>query len=97
MRAWDQRAPVVIHCFAGISRSTAAAYTAFCALRPDADEAAAAARLRARSPEATPNARIIEMADRLLGRDGRMISAIAAIGRGRDAMEGTIFSLRLDE
>src|ERR1700752_1328897 len=31
-RAWDRRAPMLIHCFAGISRSTAAAFTVAAAL-----------------------------------------------------------------
>ncbi|MFC6049213.1 protein tyrosine phosphatase, partial [Methylobacterium hispanicum] len=30
-------------------------------------------------------------ADRILGRDGRMVAAIAAIGRGADAYEGAPF------
>jgi predicted protein tyrosine phosphatase len=94
---WDRRTPVVIHCYAGISRSTAAAFSAYCAVRPDLDEAEVAKRIRTRSAEATPNARIVRMADALLGRDGRMIEAVEQIGRGVFAYEGTIFSLRLDE
>ena len=94
---WDRRAPIVVHCFAGISRSTAAAFSAYCAVRPDADETEIAARLRRRSPEATPNARIVAMADAILGRDGRMIRAVERIGRGADGFEGTVFALRLDE
>ena len=35
---------MVIHCFAGVSRSTAAAYIAACALKPDGDEFAIAGR-----------------------------------------------------
>ena len=38
--------------------------------------------LRRASPTATPNIRIVSLADRLLGRDGRMIAAIETIGRG---------------
>ena len=33
---WDRKQPLVVHCFAGISRSTAAAFIAACALRPSA-------------------------------------------------------------
>ena len=36
---WGGRGPIVVHCWAGISRSTAAAYTALCAINPDASEA----------------------------------------------------------
>lgn len=96
-RAWDRREPIVVHCFAGISRSTAAAYSAFCALRPDLPEAEIAGRLRSRSPEATPNARLIALADHMLGRDGRMVRAVQMIGRGVDAYEGSVFALHLDE
>lgn len=97
VRRWDRRAPLVVHCYAGISRSTAAAFSAFCALRPDLDEEQVALRLRARSPEATPNTRIVAAADAMLRRDGRMVRAIAGIGRGADAYEGSVFALRLDE
>jgi predicted protein tyrosine phosphatase len=94
---WDRNSPVVVHCFAGISRSTAAAFSAYCAVRPELDEAEIARRLRGRSPEATPNARIVALADTLLRREGRMRRAVEAIGRGTDAMEGSVFALRLDE
>ena len=96
-RRWDRRAPMVIHCFAGISRSTAAAFSVFCAARPDLDEAEIALRLRRRSPEATPNILIVSIADRILGRSGRMVKAVERIGRGLEAMEGSVFQFRLDE
>ena len=35
---WDRAAPLLIHCFAGVSRSTAAAFIAACALTPARDE-----------------------------------------------------------
>jgi predicted protein tyrosine phosphatase len=92
---WDRSAPLVVHCYAGISRSTAAAYATVCALNPDRDEEEVALTLRARSPSATPNRRIVELADALLGRSGRMSQAIAAIGRGADAFEGTPFELEI--
>ena len=94
---WDRRSPVVVHCFAGISRSTAAAFSAYCAVRPELDEAEIAARLRSRSPEATPNARVVALADAMLRRDGRMVRAVQSIGRGAEAFEGSVFALRLDE
>ncbi len=93
---WDRRKPIVIHCWAGISRSTAAAFITACRLRPDQDEHAIAQRLRFAAPSATPNLRLVSTADALLGRKGRMISAIEAIGRGADAYEGTPFMLPLD-
>lgn len=91
--AWDRRAPMLIHCWAGISRSTAAAFVALCALNPHADEAEVARRLRGASPEAYPNPRIVALADAALGRGGRMVAAIAAIGRGELALSGRPFAL----
>ena len=96
VRAWDRKAPLLFHCWAGISRSTAAAYVAACALAPERDEAALALALREAAPSATPNARFIALADALLGRQGRMVDAIRAIGRGAEAMEGVPFMLQLN-
>lgn len=95
VRGWGRQAPIVMHCWAGISRSTAAAYIAACALAPGRDEEEIAGALRAASPSATPNARLVALADAALGRDGRMMRAIARIGRGADAFEGTPFTLPL--
>lgn len=92
IRTWDRKAPLVIHCFAGISRSTAASYIAACALMPERDEAELAAELRALSPSATPNSHLIRLADDMLQRQGRMTAAIHAIGRGADAYEGNFFT-----
>ena len=94
-RRWERTAPMVIHCFAGISRSTAAAFIAACALAPERDEGDIASRLRAASPSATPNPRLVAVADRLLGRNGRMVHAVAAIGRGAFAAEGKPFRLEI--
>lgn len=96
VRAWDRAAPLVIHCWAGISRSTAAAYITACALAPGRDEGEAADALRLASPSATPNARLVALADATLGRGGRMIRAIERIGRGADAFEGKPFLLPLE-
>jgi len=92
-KSWDQRAPLVIHCWLGISRSPAAAAITALTLEPDQDDMALAQRLRAASPFVTPNARLIEIGDSMLGRGGRLISAIEAIGRGVDTFEGGRFCL----
>jgi len=95
VRAWGRESPLVFHCWAGISRSTAAAYIAACALAPERSEDAIARTLRQASPSATPNARLVALADDILGRQGRMVDAIRAIGRGAEAMEGRPFTLSL--
>lgn len=92
---WDRAAPLLIHCFAGVSRSTAAAFISACALAPHRDEGEIAQSLRAASPTATPNARLVALADATLGRAGRMSRAIEAIGRGSECFEGVPFALEI--
>jgi len=96
VRNWDRAAPMVVHCYAGISRSTAAAFTTVCALNPRRDEREIALEIRQASPTACPNTRIVAYADKLLGREGRMIAAVESIGRGVIAEEGVPFSLSLE-
>jgi predicted protein tyrosine phosphatase len=84
--------PLLIHCWAGISRSSAAAYSIACDRNPG-HEQAIADELRARSAYVTPNRLMVALADDLLGRNGAMIAAIARIGRGADAFEGATYQL----
>jgi predicted protein tyrosine phosphatase len=95
VRRWDRSAPIVIHCYAGVSRSTAAAFIAACALAPERSEQDFATRIRHASPTATPNQRLVALADAALARNGRMVAAIDAIGRGVDCCEGVPFALDL--
>lgn len=90
---WDRGAPMVVHCFAGISRSTAGAFVAACVLNPDRDELQIAQAIRRASHTAQPNARIVAIADDMLGRNGRMIRAVEQIGPGQAATEGVPFRL----
>lgn len=93
---WKRERPIVVHCFAGISRSTVAAFITVCALKPERSEHDIAQRLRRASRFATPNARLVAFADAILGRDGRMVEAIRSIGRGEMAYEGTPFALAVE-
>ena len=79
-RAWDGASPLVIHCWAGISRSTAAAFMIACERNPAVAESRIAGELRRRSPWAYPNRRLVAMADAALGREGRMVEAVRAMG-----------------
>jgi predicted protein tyrosine phosphatase len=97
VKTWERQTPLLIHCWAGISRSTAAAFITACVHQPDRGEEDIARVLRAASPVATPNTRLIALADAQLGRKGRMIEAINKIGRGQEVMEGIPFCLKLDE
>ncbi len=96
VRGWDRARPLVVHCYAGISRSTAGAFVTACALNPHRTELAIAQELRRASPTASPNIRIVSLADRVLGRNGRMIAAIKTIGAGTLAVEGKPFRLDLE-
>ncbi len=96
VKLWDRKHPLLIHCFAGISRSTAAAFVSACALSPHRDEALIAQAIRQASPTATPNRRLVAVADSMLGRKGRMNEAIEKIGRGQDSAEGVPFALDLN-
>jgi predicted protein tyrosine phosphatase len=78
-RTWDARAPMVVHCFAGISRSTASAFAIACDRNPDVAEDRIALMLRQAASHAFPNRRIVALADEILGRRGRMVDAIESI------------------
>jgi predicted protein tyrosine phosphatase len=93
IRAWDHSSPMIVHCFAGISRSTASAFSGLCLLNPEVPEKLIARRLRLASPTATPNRLIVSIADDILGRGGRMVDAIDAIGQGQAAAECVPFKL----
>jgi predicted protein tyrosine phosphatase len=95
VRGWDRARPMVVHCYAGVSRSTAAALITAATLNPDRAEREIAAVIRERSPTATPNLRLVAVADRILERGGRLLAAAEAIGRGADCYEGVPFRLEI--
>ncbi len=96
VRGWDRQAPLVIHCYAGISRSTASAFAAACLLNPHRDEISIARQIRAASAIASPNRLIVGLADKALGREGRMLRALEEIGPGAMTVEGHPFRIDLD-
>jgi predicted protein tyrosine phosphatase len=96
IEAWPRKAPLVVHCYAGISRSTASAFAAACALNPHRDELTIAKAIRAASPIASPNRLIVSLADKALGREGRMLRALDAIGPGNMLTEGQPFRIDLE-
>lgn len=77
---WQRSSPLLIHCRAGIGRSTAAAFIAACVHKPKVNERTIALDLRRASPLARPNQILIELADAAMGRNGRMVSAIEETG-----------------
>lgn len=92
-RRWNRDGPLVVHCLAGISRSSAAAFITACALSDHADEHLIAAQLRRASKTANPNSLMIRHADNLLSRNGRMIAAIDSLTPAVAALEADLFSI----
>jgi len=92
-RGWDGISPMLVHCWAGISRSTAAAYILLCDRMGPGSERAIANALRYRAPHAYPNSLMVRLADAAMRREGRMIAAANAIGRGKIVAEGELFEL----
>jgi predicted protein tyrosine phosphatase len=81
LESWQRSSPLLIHCRAGIGRSTATAFIAACLHSPAADERAIALELRRLSPLARPNLVLIQLADAVMRRNGRMAAAITDTGR----------------
>jgi predicted protein tyrosine phosphatase len=92
---WDWATPLLIHCWAGISRSPAAAAVVALALTPAREDQELAFTMRGLSGSITPNIMMINIADRLLNRGNRFTQAFRSIGRGEDAFEGNPFLLQL--
>ncbi len=90
---WNRAGPLVIHCLAGISRSSASAFIVACTLNPAASEAEIARTLRKASQTAVPNVLMVEHADAILRRDGRMIAAIKALSPHIATVEARTFSI----
>jgi predicted protein tyrosine phosphatase len=90
----EPQRPLLIHCWAGISRSSAAAFAIACDRNPGF-ERDIANELRRRAPFVTPNRLMVRLADEMLARDGRMVEAVEKIGRGAEAREGEPYQLPL--
>jgi predicted protein tyrosine phosphatase len=96
LEGWDGVECLLIHCRAGISRSTATAFVAACHRNPHASEREIASELRRVAPHARPNETVVKLADDLMVRSGRMSAAIAETGRGLgwlDLLEAEPFEL----
>jgi predicted protein tyrosine phosphatase len=70
---------ILVHCQAGISRSSAAAMIILSARNPGY-ERDIAARLREEGPWFVPNRLMVEIADRLMGRGPILSAALASMG-----------------
>jgi predicted protein tyrosine phosphatase len=79
-RNWDAQQPLLIHCWAGLSRSMASAFTILCDRLGPGREIEIARAIRRRAPHAQPNRLLVSHADDALGRDGRMVMALNNMG-----------------
>ena len=91
-RSSRAQGPLLIHCWAGVSRSPAAAFIiTFDRARPTPKHLAAS--LRSAAPYCSPNPRMIALADEALEAQGDLSKAIAEIGRGKETYWGSAFDI----
>ena len=95
-RGWKADDPILVHCWAGVSRSMAATYTILCDRLGAGQRGVMLRRQSAdRAPHAYPNSLLVQYADELLDRQGRMVEAIKSIGAGMIVAEGAIVEFPL--
>lgn len=70
---------MLVHCHMGISRSTAAMTMLLAQAHPERSETEIVERVRAIRPIAWPNLRMVEFADAILRRDGRLTAAVGTL------------------
>jgi predicted protein tyrosine phosphatase len=70
---------LLVHCLAGISRSTAACYAILAEVLGPGHAEQALEYVRRIRPEAFPNLLVVKHADRLLGRGGELLRALASL------------------
>ena len=76
-------AHLLVHCHAGVSRSTAALALILAQARPDASAAEVLAEVLRIRPKAWPNLLILEIGDAQLGRGGALVAAAAGVYRAQ--------------
>ena len=87
---------LLVHCHAGVSRSTAAATLIVAQARPDRPAEEALQTVLSRRPRAWPNLRILELGDALLGRRGELVNAARAHYRRRIQREPWLIEQMID-
>ena len=87
---------LLVHCHAGVSRSTAAATLIVAQARPDRPAEEALQTVLSRRPRAWPNLRILELGDALLERSGVIVGAARAHYRRRLEREPWLIEQMID-
>lgn len=83
VKKWDCSGPLLVHCYAGVSRSMATALIIMTMFNTGR-EFEAARILRERAPHASPNERIVSIADGVLGLRGKLVAAVTSLGPSED-------------
>ncbi|HET7083259.1 MAG TPA: hypothetical protein VFI23_00700 [Rhizomicrobium sp.] len=96
-RGWNAEQPLLIHCWAGISRSMACAFTILCDRLGPGREMEIARAMRMRAPHAQPNRLLVRHADEALARGGKMLEALESMGPALAVEEGVTTSFPLEE
>jgi predicted protein tyrosine phosphatase len=94
-REWDASSPLLIHCWAGVSRSMASAFTVLCDRLGMDREVEIAMAMRRRAAHANPNRLLVSHADDALARGGRMLTALKVMGQPLLVEEGIVTALPL--
>ena len=76
-------AHLLVHCHAGVSRSTASMILMVAQAQPERAAVSIASEILRIRPQAWPNLRIVELGDVQLGRDGQLVGAAVEIYRQR--------------
>jgi predicted protein tyrosine phosphatase len=79
----EPRPHLLVHCHAGISRSTAAMALVLAQARPEAEAGAVLAEVARIRPQAWPNLRLLELGDAALGRGGALVRAATELYRAQ--------------
>lgn len=88
--AWGGNRPLVVNCYGGRSRSPAALIIMLAALYPGR-ERQIVEMVSAGAPHAVPNQYVVDLGDRLLGCDGRLIETVMAIPPAARGFIGSAF------
>lgn len=92
-----QPGSLLIHCEAGVSRSTAAALLVLAAWQGPGHETAAACKVRRIAPLADPNALLVRYGDDLLGRSGALVQACSETFVQEPADRALVSDVRIRE
>jgi predicted protein tyrosine phosphatase len=84
------QAHLLVHCHAGVSRSSASMALLIAQALPNRPAEAVFADVLAIRPQIWPNLRIIEMGDALLGRNGALVAAVRAVYRQQIAKDPSL-------